>query len=94
VSVIERIREKIRRREYYLSSHAEEEMAEDGLERKDLENAILHGKIDKKMTRDVRGTRYRIAGPAEDGRLLHVLCRFKEVEELVVITVYTIRGEQ
>ena len=67
-------------------------MADDRLERKDIENVILRGRVDKKMTRDMRGTRYRIAGPAEDGRLVHVVCRFKEAEGLIIITVYAVRG--
>ena len=89
---LSRIRQKVIDRDYYLSSHGEEEMADDRLERKDIENAILRGKVDKRMTRDVRGTRYRIAGPAQDGRLVHVVCRFKEVEGLIIITVYAVRG--
>ena len=92
MTTLSRIRQKVIDRDYYLSSHAEEEMADDRLERKDIENAILRGKVDKKMTRDVRGTRYRIAGPAEDGRLVHVVCRFKEVGDLIIITVYAVRG--
>jgi len=88
VSIIERIRQKIRDRDYYLSSHAEEEMAEDSFERDDVENAIMHGFIDKKLTHDPRGTRYRIQGPANDGRLIQVLCRFKEMGALIIITVY------
>ncbi|MCX7012563.1 MAG: DUF4258 domain-containing protein [Candidatus Sumerlaeota bacterium] len=88
MSAIERIREKIRSRDYYLSSHAEEEMAEDGLERDDVENAILGGFVQKKLTRDARGTRYRVQGPANDGRIVHALCRFKEVGALIIITVY------
>ncbi len=40
-----------------MSSHAEEEMLDDDLERKDVENAILNGRIEKKMTHDERGTR-------------------------------------
>jgi hypothetical protein len=43
-------------------------MLDDHLERFDVENAILKGKIDKKLTRDKRGTRYRIEGPATDER--------------------------
>jgi len=35
--------------------HAEEEMVEDRLERRDIESAILRGRIDKKVTRDLRG---------------------------------------
>jgi len=88
VSVIERMREKIRNRDYYLSSHAEEEMAEDQFERVDMENAILEGSVRKKLTQDPRGTRYRVEGPAKDGRLVHVLCRFKETGPLIIITVY------
>jgi hypothetical protein len=34
-----------------------------------------------------------VEGPTEDGRLVHVLCRFKEVGPLVIITVYQI-GER
>jgi hypothetical protein len=88
VSAIDKIREKIHRRDYYLSSHAEEEMAEDAFERPDVENAILCGFVDKKMTHDARGTRYRIEGPAKDGRLMHVICRFRETGSLILITVY------
>ena len=63
-------------------------MAEDGFERLDVENAILKGLVDKKLTRDPRGTRYRVEGPATDGRLMHTVCRFKEVGPLIIITVY------
>ena len=73
-----------------MSSHAEEEMMDDDLERNDLENAILKGRIEKKMTQDIRGTRYRIEGPAMDGRMIHVLCGFHEKLNLLIITVYTL----
>jgi hypothetical protein len=88
MSVIERIRNKIKNREYYLSSHAEEEMAEDDFDRSDVENAILNGFVQKKLTHDSRGTRYRLEGPANDGRIIHLLCRFKEIGDLIIITVY------
>ena len=73
-----------------MSSHAEEEMLDDNLERKDVENAILKGRIEKKMTHDERGARYRIEGPARDGRLIHVVCRFREHANLIIITVYAL----
>lgn len=88
MSIIEKIRAKICTRDYYLSSHAEDEMAEDGFERADMENAIARGFIQKKLTHDPRGTRYRLEGPSLDGRTMHVLCRFKEVESLIIITIY------
>jgi hypothetical protein len=73
-----------------MSSHAEEEMLDDNLERKDVENAILKGRIEKKMTHDERGARYRIEGPARDGKLIHVVCKFREHANLIIITVYAL----
>ena len=87
---IQKIRQKILDRAYYLSSHAEEEMLDDGLERDDVENAILKGQIQKKLSEDLRGTRYRLEGPAKDGRMIHVIVRFKEDAGLIVITVYAL----
>ena len=90
MATLQKIRRKIIDREYYLSSHAEEEILDDELERIDVENAILKGRIEKKLTQDARGTRYRIEGPALDGRLIHVICRFKEDANLIIITVYVL----
>ena len=90
MATLQKIQQKIIDREYYLSSHAEEEMLDDELERRDVENAILKGRIEMKMTEDVRGTRYRIEGPALDGRLIHVLCRFREDANLIIITIYAL----
>jgi len=86
--IIEKIRHKVQSRDYYLSSHAEDEMAEAAFERSDVENAILLGFVQKKLTHDPRGTRYRVEGPSHDGWLMHVLCRLKEAGSLIIITVY------
>ena len=87
---IKRIQQLIVDRDYFMSAHAEEEMLDDDLERKDIENAILKGRVEKKMTHDKRGTRYRIEGPARDGRRIHVICRFRENASLIIITVYAL----
>jgi Domain of unknown function (DUF4258) len=87
---LDRIREKIRSRDYYLSSHAEDEMVDNYLERKDIEHAIFQGRVEKTMTHDNRGIRYRIEGATMDGRLIHVVCRFRENDSLIVITVYAL----
>ncbi len=91
MSNIQNIRQFVLNRDYYVSSHAEEEMLDDDLDRKDVENAILKGRINRKFTRDIRGTRYQIAGPAIDGRMIHVLCRFRQDVNLIIITVYAIQ---
>lgn len=93
MSRIKRIRQKIIDKDYYISSHAEDEMLDDKIERVDIENAILKGKIEKKQTKDIRGIRYRIEGPANDGRLIHVICRYKENGSLIIITVYALTEE-
>jgi len=41
MTVLQKIRQKIIDKDYYLSSHAEDKMLDDGLERDDIENAIL-----------------------------------------------------
>lgn len=89
MSQIQRIQQRVISRDYHLSSHAEEEMVNDRLERDDIENAILKGKMEKRLTKDIRGIRYRIEGPTKDGRRIHVICRFKE-ESLVIVTTYVL----
>ncbi len=93
MSILRRIKQKIIDRSYYLSSHAEDEMLDDEFERIDIEHAILNGRIDRKLTRDIRGTRFRIKGPATDGRTVNIICRFKENSDLVIVTVYAVTEE-
>ncbi len=93
MAAIDQIRQKILSRDYYLSSHAEDEMVDDYLERQDIEQAILQGQIGKVMTHDIRGTRYRIEGTTMDGRFIHVICRFRDEGSLIIITVYAVTGE-
>ena len=54
MAILQRIRQRIIDREYYLSSPAEDEMIDDELERKDVENAILKGRIQMKLTEDIQ----------------------------------------
>ena len=68
-------------------------MLDDRLERRDIEHAILKGRIQRKLSEDIRGVRYRIEGPAEDGRLIHVICRFQETAFLIIVTAYTLTEE-
>ena len=88
MGILQQLRQKIINRDYYLTSHAEEEMWADGLERFDVENALLKGRIEKKLTRDPRGLRYRVEGPALDGRAVQVVCRLDQENRLRILTVY------
>jgi hypothetical protein len=90
VKKFEEIKKKVKLGDYYISLHCEEELVFDNLTRRDIENAIIHGKINKKLTEDLRGTRYRIEGAAIDGRILHVICRITDDNELLFITTYVL----
>ena len=69
MTIIERIRKKIRDGDYdFAIPHFFEEMAEDDLSFDDIEIVIANGRVRNKFTRDPRGTRYEIVGTAIDDR--------------------------
>jgi hypothetical protein len=63
-------------------------MADDDLTFADIESVILHGRISRRFTRDLRGTRYESTGPTPDGRHIAVICRIKSTGKLLFITTY------
>ena len=89
MAVIDTIRGKIRNKEYEIAiPHFFEEMADDDLILYDIEATMLNGRIRRRFTRDPRGTRYEIVGPATDGRPVAVVCRIKATGKLLLITAY------
>ena len=91
MAIINNIREKIVKQEYeFTIPHFFEEMADDNLTFKDIEMAISKGRIRRKFTRDPRGTRYEVVGPAADGRKIAVICRIKSTGKLLLITTYAL----
>ncbi|HEX8686452.1 MAG TPA: hypothetical protein VF654_08115 [Pyrinomonadaceae bacterium] len=48
-------------------------MANDDLVFADVEAAIAGGRVRRRFTRDPRGTRYEVVGPATDGRRAAVI---------------------
>ena len=89
MAVIDNIRTKVLNQEYeFTIPHFFEEMANDDLIFADIEMAIANGRIQRRFTRDPRGARYEIVGPATDGRQVAVICRIKATEKLLFITTY------
>ena len=89
MTVIERLRKKIREGDYESTiPHFFEEMAEDNLVFADIEMAIANGRVRRKFMRDPRGTRYEVVGRVTDGREVAVICRFKSTGKLLLITTY------
>ena len=92
---IEQIREKIRLREYDLTVHAMEEMAEDALAIVDIEHAISSGQIVRTEKRDPRGTKYTVEGlSADDQTPVGVVGRFTTTRRYLIITVYEITNSE
>ena len=91
MAVIDTIRKKVRDKEYeFTFPHFIEEMANDGLIFADIESAMFDGRIRRRFTRDPRGTRYEIVGPAIDGRQVAAICRIKATGKLLLITTYLV----
>ena len=89
--LIERIRRKILLRDYDLTIHAIEEMAEDDLDVLDIEHAVLTGQVVRRHKHDARGTKYVIEGLAVDGeRVVDVVGRFHAIDRFLIITVYDV----
>ena len=83
------IRDKIRLREYDMSAHATEQMAEDDLDILDVEQAVLNGQISRIEKDDPRGTKYVIEGTGMDQMTpVGVVGRFTGADRFLIITVY------
>lgn len=88
---INRIREKIRLRQYDMSAHAMEEMAEDLLTILDIEEVILSGQVIRIEKDDLRGTKYVVVGTALDQQTpVGVVGRFASTGRYLIITVYEV----
>jgi 4-hydroxy-3-methylbut-2-enyl diphosphate reductase IspH len=90
-SDIDRIREKIRLRQYDMSAHAMEEMAEDFLTILDVDTAVLNGQVIRVEKDDPRGTKYIIVGTALDQQTpVGIVGRFASNGRYLIITVYEV----
>jgi len=95
LAIIHRIREKVEKQDFeFTIPHFFEEMANDHLAFADVQMAIAKGRINRKFTRDPRGTRYEVIGPARDGRMIGIICRIKSTGKLLFITTYALEEEK
>ena len=88
MDILRRMRQAIREQRSRISSHANDEMADDFLAAADLEHIILTGEITHKFTHDPRGTRYEVLGHTVDSRHAYIVCRFLLSGVLLIITAY------
>lgn len=90
---IKRIRRAIREDRYRFTTHALDEMDEDGLSDADVRQVLLHGRLVAKLTDDPRGTRFVVCGALSDKDIeVEVVCRFLPSGLMRIITVYALEG--
>jgi len=87
--ILKEMRDKIRRREYIMAIHAEEEMNDDDLTIFDVESCIFTGKILERQKDKVTSEwKYRINGQSLSGNEVEVVAKLSPTGKLVIITVY------
>ena len=83
------MRDKIRKREYVMTIHAEEEMNNDCLTIYDVERGILTGKIlERQKDTEITEWKYRINGQTISGGEVEIIAKLSPTGKLVIITVY------
>ena len=87
--ILKRMQEKVRKRQYVMTLHAEEEMNDDGLTIYDVERGILTGEIlERQKNRVTAEWKYRIRGETVEGDEVEVIAKLSPTGKLVIITVY------
>lgn len=87
--ILNRMRGKIRERQYIMTVHAEEEMADDGFTIFDIERIVLMGRIiERQKDRQTGESKYLVRGDVFSGRQAVVVAKFGFTGKLVFITVY------
>ena len=87
--VLRRMRDKIRTREYVLTAHAEEEMANDDLTIYDVERGTLTGRVtERQKDAEHREWKYCLQGQTVDGDDVAIVAKLGPTGKLVIITVY------
>ncbi|MBI4026349.1 MAG: DUF4258 domain-containing protein [Verrucomicrobia bacterium] len=88
MTVLTRIKATVRDGRYEVTDHAKHEAEDDDFAPSDIRHAVLEGALVRRYTSDPRGTRYKLFGPALDGRMMYVVCRFDEFGDIRIVTVY------
>ena len=84
---IDWIQERIKRGEYYFSEHGDQERQNDNLTLREIEEALLNGRILEQYEDTGRGKSCLVAGFTQLGKPIHMVCGARG-DWLAIITVY------
>jgi hypothetical protein len=86
---LKEFRECIRTNRYIVTTHAAEELDDDGLTIYDLERIILGGQIvEEQKDRDPPETKFLVRGPTLDDAVAAVVVKPGPTNKLIIITVF------
>jgi len=89
--ILKQMRERIRTRQYVMTLHAEEEMADDNLSIFDIERVVLTGKIvERQKDQNTKEWKYLVEGGTISADMAVVIGKLSITGKLVIITVYKI----
>ena len=87
--ILRQMRDKIRARQYVMTIHAEEEMADDNLSIFDVERVVLTGSIiERQKDQDTAEWKYLVEGETINSNRAVVVAKISITNKLVIITVY------
>ena len=87
--ILKQLRSLIRKRQYIITVHALEEMAEDDVLAEDIENAILTGTIiERQVDRDTKERKYVLAGNDCSDESVNIVLKVGPTGKAAIITVY------
>jgi hypothetical protein len=87
--ILKEMRDKIRKLEYIVSIHADEEMNDDSLTIFDVERCILAGMIlERQKDKATAEWKYRIRGKSLTDETVEVIAKLSPTGKMVIITVY------
>jgi hypothetical protein len=87
--ILNRMREKIRQREYVMTSHARKEMNEDDFRVYDVERCILTGTVlERQIDKATSEKKYRIRGKTVMDDDIEIVAKLSPIGTLVIVTVY------
>lgn len=78
------IQKLIKKREYLFSNHADDERTKDNLTAKEVEEAVLSGKVIEERLDDPRGESRLIAGKTNTGKMVHVVIGLRFGKPVIV----------
>jgi hypothetical protein len=87
--ILNRLRECVRTKNYVVTLHADEEIAEEGLSILDVERAIIKGQItERQKDADTGEWKYLVSGPLRVDEVITVVTKLSPTGRMVLITVF------